>query len=816
MKTWRLIRLGAILVTVLIAAAWTTKVSAAPAAPIDIVLTQPDGTTFTSRQWGDEWQNGVETVEGYTVLQSGDGWWVYAAAAPDGALAPALQADQAPRVVGSDSPEGLPLHLRPVEKTVPEGVSGTLSTNSGSQPVLVLLASFSDRAGTYTPASFANLIFGANSSVRDFYQDASFNQLNFTPAAENNGTANDGVIGWLNLGYAHPNTGDLTSTANQLIVKNALIAADQYIDYSLYDTNHDNYISNNELHIIVVVAGYEASYDYSTPAVWAHRWSLNDVTPPTRDGKVLGSYPYGGYAQFGEFHGDHQATIGVMAHELGHDLTWPDLYDIDNSSEGVGNWSIMGSGSWNYFSGYDGNSPAMPDAWLKWYQGWITPTDVHATQAGVSIAQAETNPRAYRLLSNPNGVDWNFEVTSGSGEYFLVENRQLTGYDAGLPGCGLLVWHIDESVTSDNYANANENRPLVKLMEADGLNQLKNHTNRGDAGDPFPGTSNKVTFNYSSTPNSRLYSGADSLTAVTGIGSCSMNMTATLTDNTNPVVGDQYVYLPLVLKAQVNTLPVANAQSVATAKNMARLITLTATDANGDPLAWIIVSNPAHGSLSGTAPNLTYTPALNYTGSDSFTFKVNDSKGDSNVAAVSISVLTSPIRNGTFEAGRDGNWTESSISGAYYLITQTFPQTVNPHSGSWAVWLGGALNEDTSITQANISLSGVRYLHYWYWIASADICGYDDAKIYVNGSQLSSYNLCQTNNTSGWVQGMLDLNSYVGQTISLKFEVTTDSSDNSNFFLDDVSITSSASLSEPLTSPRQPSGAAALSKADVY
>jgi M6 family metalloprotease-like protein len=530
MKNRCLFRLAIILFTLVIAASPVTGVLAAPAAPIDQTLTQPDGTTFTARQWGDEWQNGFETISGYTILQESDGWWVYATVAQDGALSAAMQEEAGRLVVGIDSPDGLPLHIRPSQETVTEGTTDELySSNIGTQPVLVLLASFSDRNGTYSAANFASSIFGASNSVKDFYLDASFNQLTLAPATETHGTVNDGVIGWLNLGYNHPNTTTNTDSRNQLIVKNALIAANPYINYATYDTNGDGYISNTELHIVVVVAGYETSYNGNTPAIWAHRWNLNNITPPVLDGKVLGQYPYGGYAQFGEIHGSHMATIGVMVHELGHDLTWPDLYDVDDSSEGVGEWSIMSSGSWNYSTGYPGSAPALPSAWEKWYQGWITPTPVYGTLSNVSIGQAETNAKAYLLRENPNGVDWNFYYTSGTGEYFLVENRQLTGYDAGLPGCGLLIWHIDESVTEDNYANANESRPLVKLIEADGLNELYYGYDRGDAGDPFPGTAHKTTFNYSSTPNSRLYSGADSLVSVTGIGSCAASMTANLT-----------------------------------------------------------------------------------------------------------------------------------------------------------------------------------------------------------------------------------------------------------------------------------------------
>ncbi|WP_041584612.1 Ig-like domain-containing protein [Syntrophus aciditrophicus] len=87
-----------------------------------------------------------------------------------------------------------------------------------------------------------------------------------------------------------------------------------------------------------------------------------------------------------------------------------------------------------------------------------------------------------------------------------------------------------------------------------------------------------------------------------------------------------------------NQMPVANAQSVSTAENMAKAITLTGSDPDGDSLIYSVVTAPAHGTLSGTAPNLTYTPSFNYSGSDSFTFKVNDGTADSAPATVSITV----------------------------------------------------------------------------------------------------------------------------------------------------------------------------------
>src|SRR6185295_5303422 len=88
----------------------------------------------------------------------------------------------------------------------------------------------------------------------------------------------------------------------------------------------------------------------------------------------------------------------------------------------------------------------------------------------------------------------------------------------------------------------------------------------------------------------------------------------------------------------VNDAPVANAQAVVTDEDTAKAITLSATDAEGSPLTYTVVAPPAHGTLSGTAPALTYTPAANYNGPDSFTFKANDGTLDSTVATVSITV----------------------------------------------------------------------------------------------------------------------------------------------------------------------------------
>ena len=513
----------------------TQAVQAGQRPPIEFPLTQPDGTPFTARQWGDEWNHGYETLEGYSILQCSDDWWVYAIPQSDGSLGPSLGGSPDLRV-GVDNPDGLPLHLRPAALNInphsvsvifADGIHAPEYQNIGNEPVLVILAQYSDHPGSVPAANFASQWFGPSNSIRDFYLDNSINQLTLTAINETSGAANDGVVGWLTLGATR-------QSSTLQIAKDAILQADPYVNFANYNTNPvDGYISQWELHVFVILAGHEGSYDDTTPAIWAQNTSLEAIGAPSVDGVVVADGNHSGsYSVVGELHGEHQATIGIQIHELGHDMSNPDLYDISGNSAGVGNWSVQGSGNWNSAGGEAGSSPAFFDPWIKSYQGWITPINVDGTLTNQAIPQAETSAVAYRLRPNPGGVDWEFYQHSGTGEYFLVENRQNdagAGYDDGLPGCGLLIWHIDESVTFTNEANADRDHPLVWVEQADGVNQMYVQTNRGDAGDPWPGSSARYDFNSGTTPNSNLYSGVGSAASVhVDSTTCSGSMQADL------------------------------------------------------------------------------------------------------------------------------------------------------------------------------------------------------------------------------------------------------------------------------------------------
>ena len=519
---------------------------AAPPRPALETLRQPDGTAIVVKQFGDEWSNGVRTRDGYTILRDErTRFWKYAEPDPAGGLR------LSPLIVGRDRPVGirprLSLRLQQASSqtgsTLQQAAPAPSATaNLGSQPLLVILVDFtpSVRIGS-TPATLYSKFFAASGSVKDFYEKVSYGNFSFTAAPETDvalgGLVNDGIVS-VTLPYAHPNPGSTVDDRNRMIVRDALLAADPYVDFSQFDTDGNGVISATELHLVVIVAGAERSYSNSPCAasVWAHKWGLSmtgSYAQPVLDGKRVGQ----SYAQFGEWHcsasvsSGHAATIGVMVHELGHDLGLPDLYDTDYSSAGIGDWSVMASGSWNGIT-LPGDSPAHFDPWSKFFEGWISPTPVTTTLVSQPIVRSATNVDFYQLLPG----------TPNSGEYFLVENRQRVNYDAGLPGSGLLIWHIDASKPS-NDSECYPGGPScaaahykVALVQADNQFDLEKYQNLGDAGDPWPGTTGNTTFNDSSGPSSNLYSGAPSGISVSAISASAATMTATLAgvDTTPP------------------------------------------------------------------------------------------------------------------------------------------------------------------------------------------------------------------------------------------------------------------------------------------
>ena len=146
-----------------------------------------------------------------------------------------------------------------------------------------------------------------------------------------------------------------------------------------------------------------------------------------------------------------------------------------------------------------------------------------------------------------------------------------------------------------------------------------------------------------------------------------------------------------------NQPPVANGQSVTADEDTDKAITLTGSDVDGDSLTYSIVAPPSHGSLTGTPPDLTYTPNLDYNGPDSFTFKANDGTADSNVATVSItvnSVNDPPVA----DAGPDQNDVEqTSYAGAEVTLDGSGSSDVDGDTLTYDwTWSGGSTSGETA------------------------------------------------------------------------------------------------------------------------
>jgi immune inhibitor A len=355
----------------------------------------------------------------------------------------------------------------------------------------VLCIDFVDNVAIKDTSEFSFLLFSedfalATGSFRDYYRENSYGTLDLAGA----------VYGWVRAPqtyayYVDGNNGLGPYPTNcKRMVEDALNIANAYVNFQEFDYNEDGWIDG----LMVVHAGPGAEETGDPGDVWSHKWQL--ITTMTLDGVKIYRY-----AMQPEIHpGGALMDIGVFCHEFGHFLGAVDLYDYDYSSEGVGDWSVMAGGSYNNGS----RSPAHFDAYHKCrILQFSTAVTVQSNQTDVEILQAETSPSAYRL--------WNGGM--GGSQYFLVENRQKTGFDFFLPGEGLLIWHVDETAPAPNdyeWCPGDPPTPHYRcaLEQADGKWELEGcpgYVNEGNLSDPFPGWLDKRAFDDTTTPSSRDY-----------------------------------------------------------------------------------------------------------------------------------------------------------------------------------------------------------------------------------------------------------------------------------------------------------------------
>jgi hypothetical protein len=258
------------------------------------------------------------------------------------------------------------------------------------------------------------------------------------------------------------------------------------------------------------------------------------------------------------------------------------------------------------------------------------PEDSVALDATVTDDGLPSNTLTYTwsVSSGPAGAtfaDASAEDTTvtfvDAGTYVL----ELTASDSALQGSDTVQVTVEPAVVVNNPPTANsqsvstpEDTPASITLtgtDPDG-DSLTFAIGTGPTSGTLSGTAPNVTY----TPNAN-FSGADSFTFTVNDGTV-----------------DSAAATVSITVTAANDAPTADPQSVSTAEDTALPITLTGSDPDGDALTFAIATQPTNGTLSGTAPNVTYTPNADFNGADSFTFTVNDGTVDSAAATVSITV----------------------------------------------------------------------------------------------------------------------------------------------------------------------------------
>ena len=366
----------------------------------------------------------------------------------------------------------------------------------GQVRVAVVLVEFPDAAMGAQASRFEELFFStgelATGSVTEYYREVTGGLVEIVGEVVGPLMMPNPVSWYANGNYGIGNpTGE--PRAN-VMAADAAKLADAVLDLTPYDNDGNGYVDA----FVVVHAGRGGEETGDPNDIWSHKWTLP------------AEYVADGTRVFAYLTIPEDAKLGVSAHELGHLLFgFPDLYDTDYTSEGVGDWCLMAGGSWNG----GGDTPAHPSAWCKAQQGWADVVTVTA-DGPLELADVKQSRQVHRLWTGG---------ASGS-EYFLVENRQQTGYDAMLPGGGLLVWHVDDA----QQDNTDENHYLVGLLQADGLAELENAVNRGDGGDCWPGSTDARTLDATTTPSTLTYAGLDSGVRLHDVSDPGVTMTVTV------------------------------------------------------------------------------------------------------------------------------------------------------------------------------------------------------------------------------------------------------------------------------------------------
>lgn len=351
----------------------------------------------------------------------------------------------------------------------------------GKKKCLVILANFADTKfkPEHTLDLYKQIINGENysdetlgfkGSVRDYFKAQSGGQFEI----------DFDVVGPVDLpkGYAGYGKNDASGRDQAALVypmvEDAVnLAKDQVTDWKQYDWDGDGLVEE----VFVLYAGHgQAKYPQDPDLVWPHKSAIDPMT--VADGVKVSVYACS--CELGAT--EAIDGIGAFCHEFSHCMGLKDHYDINGRGYGTGFWDIM------CFGCYNGNSflPAEYNSYEKMFCGWKEPIVLNAEPQKIEGMKALA----------AGGDTYIFYNDGNENEYYMLENRQKTGWDAALPGEGLIVLHVDYSkgAWEDNQVNYNAARQRMTVIPAD--NTLGS-TDEDKAGDAWPYQGNNSLTNYS-------------------------------------------------------------------------------------------------------------------------------------------------------------------------------------------------------------------------------------------------------------------------------------------------------------------------------
>ena len=317
----------------------------------------------------------------------------------------------------------------------------------------------------------------ASGSARKYFQDQSFGAYN--PQFD--------VMGPYTLSqdysyYGSNNVYGEDEKVEYMVKEACQLANADGADFTLYDNDNDGYVD----FVYVLYAGYGEADGGPENTVWPHNYALSYTKVScTVDGKKVDNYACSNEMQY---YGQVYNGIGTFCHEFSHVMGLPDLYETNNPQRGIHtlvDWDILDYGPYNN----DGNTPPAYSAYERFFCGWITPR-VLTDPENVTLNPLNDSKEALLMCSgnSHNLVGYNPSPTT----FYLIENRKKEGWDAYLPGEGMLLTKIQYSATKweQNTVNNTASKMGVDLIEA--------KTNTGDLGaatDAFPkGATYYTTF----------------------------------------------------------------------------------------------------------------------------------------------------------------------------------------------------------------------------------------------------------------------------------------------------------------------------------